>query len=207
MRFSFWEETHSGLDHTKHDHLTTQRNIAKNLHRSRWGTLFIFVFLQVPIFSSTGCQANAGENYIEGTICAGGNKKGSCFVRNIFLFTIFYAQLFQGDSGGALAVEGVLAGIVSRGGSETCAKVFILYLILIISCFLGKCVWYLHWGSSLHALDQCNYNEHGRHASLWHQVGCSRTKRFDFIVVRMIANTSGFVFASKWYFILSQVLW
>ena len=61
-------------------------------------------------------------------LCAGGNEKGSCFVRNMFLFKILYAHLFQGDSGGALAVEGVLAGIVSRGGSATCASVPILNL-------------------------------------------------------------------------------
>ena len=34
----------------------------------------------------------------------------------------FY-QIAQGDSGGALTVNGVLAGLVSRGGSDGCAKV------------------------------------------------------------------------------------
>jgi len=54
-------------------------------------------------------------------LCAGGNKKGSC----------------QGDSGGALTVDGVLAGLVSRGGSDSCAKVTSSFLIL---AFIGHCV-------------------------------------------------------------------
>ena len=44
-------------------------------------------FFKVPIFSTTECQANAEDNgfeYNEGTTCAGGNKKGSCYVRNFF---------------------------------------------------------------------------------------------------------------------------
>ena len=78
----------------------------------------------MPIFSSTECQANAGENYIEGTICAGGNKKGSCFVRNFFKRYQSFTNTPKGDSGGALTVEGgVLAGLVSRGGSEDCGTV------------------------------------------------------------------------------------
>ena len=34
-----------------------------------------------------------------------------------------FQQITQGDSGGALTVDGVLAGLVSRGGSDICAKV------------------------------------------------------------------------------------
>ena len=36
---------------------------------------------------------------------------------------IFEEKKYQGDSGGALMVGGVLAGIVSRGGAGSCAKV------------------------------------------------------------------------------------
>ena len=78
----------------------------------------------MPIFSSTGCQANAGENYIEGTICAGGNKKGSCFVRNFFKRYQGFTNTPKGDSGGSLTVgDGFLAVLVSRGGSEDCGMV------------------------------------------------------------------------------------
>ena len=42
---------------------------------------------------------------------------------------------FQGDSGGALTVNGILAGLVSRSGSEGCAKV-LFYASLHPSHFL-----------------------------------------------------------------------
>ena len=63
-----------------------------------------------------------GLTYSEGMLCAGGNGKGSCQVRKSEYFTRFQ-QITQGDSGGALTVDGVLAGLVSRGGSDICAKV------------------------------------------------------------------------------------
>lgn len=85
------------------------------------------VFLKVPIFSQTECQANAEENgfdYNEGTTCAGGNKKGSCYVSSFFKRYQGFTNTPKGDSGGALTVEdGVLAGLVSRGGSEDCGTV------------------------------------------------------------------------------------
>ena len=78
----------------------------------------------MPIFSSTECQANAGDNYNEGTICAGGNKKGSCYVRNFLKRYLGFTNTPKGDSAVALTVEGgVLAGLVSRGGSEDCGTV------------------------------------------------------------------------------------
>ena len=99
----------------------------------------------MPIFSSTECQANAGENYNEGTICAGGNKKGSCFVRNFLKRYQRFTNTPKGDSGGALTVEdGVLAGLVSRGGSEDCGTVskdlkkdLVFFVILIFTLMLG----------------------------------------------------------------------
>ena len=57
-----------------------------------------------------------------GMLCAGGNKKGTCFVRRYKFSDFSHPHHFQGDSGGALTVDGVLAGIVS-GGSMMCAKV------------------------------------------------------------------------------------
>ena len=63
-----------------------------------------------------------GLTYSEGMLCAGGNEKGSCQVRENLYFKRFQ-QITQGDSGGALTVDGVLAGLVSRGGSDICAKV------------------------------------------------------------------------------------
>ena len=81
----------------------------------------------MQIFSPTECQANAEENgfeYNEGTTCAGGNKKGSCYVRNFLKRYQGFTNTPKGDSGGALTVEdGVLAGLVSRGGSEDCGTV------------------------------------------------------------------------------------
>ena len=88
---------------------------------------FAMFFFKVQIFSQTECQANAEENgfdYNEGTTCAGGNKKGSCYVRNLCKRYQGFTKTPKCDSGGALTVEdGVLAGLVSRGGSEDCGKV------------------------------------------------------------------------------------
>ena len=42
----------------------------------------------------------------------------------------------QGDSGGALTVDGVLAGLVSRGGSEGCAKVTFVLSIHDLTFFV-----------------------------------------------------------------------
>ena len=100
-------------------------------------------FFKVPIFSTTECQANAEDNGFEcneGTICAGGNKKGSCYVRNFFKIYQRFTNTPKGDSGGALTVEGgVLAGLVSRGGSEDCGTVSKdrKQLILIFNLMLG----------------------------------------------------------------------
>ena len=84
-------------------------------------------FFKVPIFSTTECQANAEDNgfeYNEGTTCAGGNKKGSCYVRNLCKRYQGFTKTPKGDSGGALTVEdGILAGLVSWGGSEQCGTV------------------------------------------------------------------------------------
>ena len=84
-------------------------------------------FFKVQILGPTECQANAEENgfeYNEGTTCAGGNKKGSCYVRNLCTRNLGFINIPKGDSGGALTVEdGVLAGLVSRGGSEDCGTV------------------------------------------------------------------------------------
>ena len=78
-----------------------------------------------------------GHKFSPGMLCAGGAKKGSCYVRLDIedLIDILY---FQGDSGGALAVEGVLAGIVSHGGSDDCTMVLISSLISTFPCFLRK---------------------------------------------------------------------
>ena len=97
----------------------------------------------MPILSPTECQTNAEENgfeYNEGTICAGGNKKGSCYVRIILKRDQGFTNTPKGDSGGALTVEdGVLAGLVSRGGSEDCGTVSKdrKQLILIFNLMLG----------------------------------------------------------------------
>ena len=65
-----------------------------------------------------------GFEYNEGTTCAGGNKKSSCYVRNLCKRYQGFTKTSKGDSGGALTVEdGVLAGLVSRGGSEDCGMV------------------------------------------------------------------------------------
>ena len=66
-----------------------------------------------------------GLSYSEGMLCAGGKGKGSCQVRKNISQKYFkrFQQITQGDSGGALTVDGVLAGLVSRGGSDICAKV------------------------------------------------------------------------------------
>ena len=77
-----------------------------------------------------------GATFIEGMLCAGGNKKGSCQVKGKKRQTGL-DQISQGDSGGALTVDGVLAGLVSRGGSDSCAKVTSSFLILT---FIGHCV-------------------------------------------------------------------
>ena len=81
----------------------------------------------MPILSPTECQTNAEENgfeYNEGTTCAGGNKKGSCYVRIILKRDQGFTITSKGDSGGALTVEDdILAGLVSRGGSEDCGTV------------------------------------------------------------------------------------
>ena len=109
----------------------------------------------MPILSPTECQTNAEENgfeYNEGTICAGGNKKGSCYVRIILKRDQGFTNTPKGDSGGALTVEGgVLAGLVSRGGSEDCGKVskdikkIVCFLILIFTLsFVGGCFGRLH---------------------------------------------------------------
>ena len=102
----------------------------------------------MPILSPTECQTNAEENgfeYNEGTTCAGGNKKGSCYVRIILKRDQGFTITSKGDSGGALTVEdGVLAGLVSRGGSEDCGKVrkdrkknLVFFVILIFTLVLG----------------------------------------------------------------------
>ena len=80
-----------------------------------------------------------GLNYSEGLLCAGGNEKGSCQVRKIVLKSL---NQTKGDSGGALTVDGVLAGLVSRGGSDICAKVtFSFFISWFNFCFsLGECV-------------------------------------------------------------------
>ena len=105
-------------------------------------------FFKVPIFSTTECRANAEDNgfeYNEGTTCAGGNKKGSCYVRNLCKRYQGFTKTPNCDSGGALTVEdGVLAGLVSRGGSEDCGKVrkdrkknLVFFVILIFTLMLG----------------------------------------------------------------------
>ena len=63
-----------------------------------------------------------GVTFSQGMLCAGGNEKGSCHVMKIEEKGSL-DQSSQGDSGGALMVDGVLAGLVSRGGSDSCAKV------------------------------------------------------------------------------------
>ena len=49
----------------------------------------------MPIFGQNECRANAEENgfdFIEGTICAGGDKQGSCYVSNM-LKDIYESQI------------------------------------------------------------------------------------------------------------------
>ena len=77
----------------------------------------------------------------------------------------------QGDSGGALTVDGILVGIVSRGGSERCIKVALISPDFILILFLGQYVWCLHWRGLLYALDQRNDFDYGRHASMWPHIG------------------------------------
>ena len=45
-------------------------------------------------------------------------------------------QIAQGDSGGALTVDGVLAGLVSRGGSDICAKVTSSFFHILVQLFV-----------------------------------------------------------------------
>ena len=75
-----------------------------------------------------------GHQFVKGLLCAGGNRKGSCHVR-VQLPGATCLKSFQGDSGGALTVNGILAGLVSRSGSEGCAKV-LFYASLHPSRFL-----------------------------------------------------------------------
>ena len=80
---------------------------------------------QVLIFGESECQANVEENgldFSQGMLCA---EEGTCHVRRSQYFKREKLQknLLQGDSGGALTVDGTLAGIVSLGGSQECAKV------------------------------------------------------------------------------------
>ena len=42
----------------------------------------------------------------------------------------------QGDSGGGLMVRGLLAGIVSRGGANNCAKVGHLTNIILVNNYI-----------------------------------------------------------------------
>ena len=91
---------------------------------------FSFCLSQLPIVDERECKRNLeenGVNFSRGVICAGTSGttgtsgKGTCHVSNSS--DIVGVQLFQGDSGGALMVGGVLAGIVSRGGTDECVKV------------------------------------------------------------------------------------
>ena len=94
-------------------------------------------------------EAN-GYEYNEGTTCAGGNKKGSCYVRSLCKRNLGFTNTPKGDSGGALTVEdGVLAGLVSRGGSEDCGTVskdlkkdlvFFVTLIFTLMPGAGGCI-------------------------------------------------------------------
>ena len=75
----------------------------------------------------------SGLTYSQGMLCAGGNEKGSCQVRRSQHFKkLHQIDYKQGDSGGALTVDGVLAGLVSRGGSDICAKVTCSSQILVL---------------------------------------------------------------------------
>ena len=54
-------------------------------------------------------------------ICAGGHRKGACFVSfDNDSFLDFLVLLCQGDSGGPLTQDGILIGVVS-GGDVTAA--------------------------------------------------------------------------------------
>ena len=82
----------------------------------------------------------------------------------------------QGDSGGALTVDGILVGIVSRGGSERCIKVALISPDFILIWFLGQYVWCLHWCGLLYALDQRNDFEYGRQPQCRHQTHCPKNE-------------------------------
>ena len=85
---------------------------------------FLLCLSQLPIVDERECKRNLeenGVNFSRGIICAGSSGKGTCHVSSYS--DIIVVHLFQGDSGGALMVRGVLAGIVSRGGTDQCVKV------------------------------------------------------------------------------------
>ena len=48
-------------------------------------------------------------------ICAGGNRKGACFVSIFNYNRHVFSYYSQGDSGGPLTQNGVLVGVVSSG--------------------------------------------------------------------------------------------
>ena len=51
------------------------------------------------------------------------------------------SEIAQGDSGGALSVNGVIAGLVSRGGSDKCAKVNWTFCTFKVNCLSFRIMW------------------------------------------------------------------
>ena len=83
---------------------------------------------QVEIVGFEKCAKQHGNNSADGAkmICAGGNRKGACFVSVNNFWTV--TLLCQGDSGGPLTKDGILIGVVSGGdatGSSCNANVSI----------------------------------------------------------------------------------